>query len=214
MGFHLAHGIEKNTNQDEHARAAKKLRHRIRNIHLVVHHNRNDRDHGQKDGPCKCNAAHRVVKIIARSLTRTHARDISTILLQIVRNLQLVELSGDPEVREKEDHQSVNRQIKVRTLNQERRKTVAKVGDEFRTRVAVVGQRSVHKFKELLWEHEDGLSEDDGHDAGIVDTQRHERSLALVNLSTDSALSVLDGHLALGLCNGNHTGNHTGQQQY
>ena len=45
----------------------------------------------------------------------------------------------------------------------------------------------------------EGLGEDDGHDAGVVDAQGHGRALAAIGLAVDDALGVLDGDLALGL---------------
>ena len=52
----------------------------------------------------------------------------------------------------------------------------------------------------------DGLGEDDGHDAGVVDAQGHVGALAAVGLAADDALGVLDGDLALGLGDGDGAG--------
>ena len=57
-------------------------------------------------------------------------------------------------------------------------------------------------------EHQDGLREDDGHDAGVVHAQRHVRALPAVHLAADHPLGVLDGNFSLGLRHRNDARDH------
>src|SRR5206468_1701677 len=94
---------------------------RVGNGHLVVEQVRNDRDDGQENRAGQSNPAHGIVQIIARGLARAHTRNVAAILLQIVRDLELVELSGYPEVGEEQDHERVQGQVKERPLTQSAR---------------------------------------------------------------------------------------------
>ena len=103
MRLHLTHGIQHDTDQNEHARAAKESGHGIGNPHDPIHQDGNDCDHGQKDGARQRNPAHGVVQVTAGGLTGPNSRDIAAVLLQVIGDLQFVELRGDPEIREKEE---------------------------------------------------------------------------------------------------------------
>ena len=50
MGFHLPHGVEHHADHDQQTRAAKELRHRLRNRHGVAQNNWDDGDDRQKNG--------------------------------------------------------------------------------------------------------------------------------------------------------------------
>ena len=61
-------------------------------------------------------------------------------------------------------------------------------------------------------EKQDGLSENDRHDAGVVDFQRHVLSLTTIYLPADHTLRVLDADFPLGLRHGNDRCNHKDQE--
>src|ERR1035438_4253382 len=63
------------------------------------------------------------------------------------------------------------------------------------------------------WKHQDGGSENDRHDTGIIDAQGHKRTAAGVGLASHDALGVLDGDLALSLGHGHHAGNDRAQEE-
>ena len=67
--------------------------------------------------------------------------------------------------------------------------------------------------KEPLRKHEQRLGEDDRHDAGKIDTQRHKRSLPRINLAAHRTLRMLDWNLTLRLGDRNDAGNHRHQQR-
>src|SRR6266581_1188620 len=73
MSFHLAHCIEQNPNHDQHARAAKKCGDRIRNLQSARQQDWNNGNDRQRHRTCKSNAAHCVMQIITRGLTRPNA---------------------------------------------------------------------------------------------------------------------------------------------
>ena len=82
MGFHLAHGVQEDADQDEHAGTAKELSNRIGDVHLVVHEDGNDGDDGQEDGPSQSDPTHRVMEIIAGGLSGAHAWDITAVFIR------------------------------------------------------------------------------------------------------------------------------------
>ena len=62
-------------------------------------------------------------------------------------------------------------------------------------------------------EEQDGLGENDRHDARIVDLERHVLRLAAVDLAADDALGVLDADLALRLGHGDDRRDDENQEQ-
>ena len=81
----------------------------------------------------------------------------------------------------------------------------------------ILQERHVDMFakplEDRLRKHQDGLGEDDRHDAGIIDAQRHERRAAGIHLAPDRALGVLHGNFPLRLGDGDDAGDHHRQQQ-
>ncbi len=61
-------------------------------------------------------------------------------------------------------------------------------------------------------EDEDGLREDDRHDAGVIDLERQVLRLAAEDLAADDALGVLHGNLALRLRDGDDRRDHDEQE--
>src|ERR1043165_3739508 len=72
----------------------------------------------------------------------------------------------------------------------------------------------MNQLKELLGEHQDGLSENDRHHPGVIDAQGHEGLAAGVNFTTNGSLGVLDRHFALRLSYRNDPANDPGHKQH
>src|SRR5207253_262552 len=101
------------------------------------------------------------MKVGAGGLPWTHARNVAAVFLQIIRNLDFVELSGDPEIGEEKNHQAIQRKVKRIALAQ------VVVGEIFqKTQAAVSGAKELKDFSR---KHQDGLGKNDGHDPRIVD---------------------------------------------
>src|SRR5579859_1202227 len=148
MGFHLAHSIQENADQDKHTGAAEELGNRIRDVHLVVHENGDDGDDGEEDGSGQSDPAHGIMKIIAGGLAGAHTGNVAAVLLQIVCDLQFIELGGDPEIGKEQNHQSVDGEIEIGALDQQDRKAVTEVGNEFCARIMVISQSAVNELEE------------------------------------------------------------------
>ena len=69
------------------------------------------------------------------------------------------------------------------------------------------------RLEQTLRKHQDGLCENNGHDPGKINAQRHERGLPGVNLASNSPLCVLHGYFALCLGYRDNPGNHADQQK-
>ena len=67
---------------------------------------------------------------------------------------------------------------------------------------------------DLLRKHQNGLRENDRHDARVIDPQRHERSPAGINLATDRPLGILHRDLPLRLSDRDHARDDAGQQEH
>src|SRR5688572_7450033 len=115
MRLHLPHCIQHDTDKNEDTGAAKERRHFVRHLHEAIKQVGNDCNNRQEHCAGEGDSAHGVVKIIARGLARTNARDVAAVLFQVVRNLDFIELGGDPEIREEENHRTVEREVSERS---------------------------------------------------------------------------------------------------
>src|SRR5207253_995358 len=93
------------------AGAAEEIGHVRLNFELVTENDGNDCDDGQEERAGQRDAAHRVVKIITRGLAGAYARDVAAVFLEVIGNLDFVELRGDPEIGEEEDHQRIKQVV-------------------------------------------------------------------------------------------------------
>ncbi len=116
--FHLAHGVEHDTDHDQQTGAAEKLGHRNGNAHQFLEQDRNDGNGSQEDRAGEGDAAHCLVQEIAGGLARTNARNVTAAFFHIVSDLDFVELCRHPEIGEEQDQQTVKSQIEERTAIQ------------------------------------------------------------------------------------------------
>src|SRR5215472_4566127 len=112
MGFHLAHGIEKHTDEDQHAGAAEVLGDGKGDLHVIVKQKRNDGDDHEENCAGQSDTAHSVVEVLAGGLPGANTGDVAAILFEVIGDLQLVKLGSDPEIGEEQDHQRVDREVK------------------------------------------------------------------------------------------------------
>src|SRR5688500_6971392 len=109
--FHLAHGIEHHADENEDAGAAKERRNLIRDVQEAIKEVGNNRDDRQEDRAREGDAPHGVVQIIAGGLAGTNARNVAAVFLEVVGDLDFIELSGHPEIGEKENHAAVESEV-------------------------------------------------------------------------------------------------------
>ena len=204
MRFHLPHRVEHHADHDQHARAAEKSRNRIRNLQQPVQNDRNYRDDGQENSARQRDAAHGVVQVIASRRSRPDTGHIAAVLLQIIGDLQLVELRGHPEIREEQNHQTVNHQVKESALVQRNRDLLQKPD--------VVARAD--RLEYFLGEHQNGLRKNHRHHARIIHLQRHERRAALIHFPAHGALGVLHRNLPLRLRHRDDPGNDAAEQKH
>src|SRR5579872_5156262 len=94
-------------------------------------------------------------------LTRPNTRNVTARFLHIVGDLQFIKLGRHPEVREEQDQQAVNEQIKDRSSLQ----TVGHFVEERDLEcLAQVIENHVRK-------HQNGGGENDRHDARVINAQ-------------------------------------------
>ena len=185
MRLHLAHRVEHDAHDDQQAGAAEERRHHPGNAETAGHHRRHHRDHGQEQRAGQRDARHRPVQKLRRRPAGADARHVAAVLLQVVGDLDRIELRRHPEIGEEEDHQRVQDVVQRRAVIQVRGQLLEKVDRDH--------------AQELRREHQDGLREDDGHDAGVVHAQGHVGALPAVDLAAHHPLGVLHRNLPLGL---------------
>src|SRR4249919_979360 len=104
MSLNLAHRIENHAHNNEKAGAAKKLRSDRRDVQSLAKQTGQNCDQGKKNRTCKSQAGHREIEEIRRLFAGTHSWDVPAVFFQIIRDLGGLELGGDPEITEKENH--------------------------------------------------------------------------------------------------------------
>lgn len=116
MRFHLPHGVQHDPNRDQHARTTKELGNMKVDVEHLSHDDWDYRNDRKENGPGQSDPAHGSVQKVAGCHPRPHTRYVTTMLLEIIRDLQLIELGGDPEVTEEQDHSRIKDQVKCRPL--------------------------------------------------------------------------------------------------
>ena len=146
-------------------------------------------------------------------LAGTNPGNVTAVLLEIIGDLQLVELRRHPEIREEQNHQRIDKNINEGAFGQRCGDFHERLGKELAAGILSARQGLTREQEQLLREHQDRRGENDGHDARVIDSQRHERSAAGVDLTAHRPLSILNRHLALSLSDGDHARDHAHQQQ-
>ena len=102
VGLDLTHSVQYYTDKNQNACSSKEAGHIIINLEVAIHRHRNNRNDRQEDRTRQSQTAHRVVQEITGHLAGSDTWNITAVLLQIVRDLQLIELSRHPEIGEEE----------------------------------------------------------------------------------------------------------------
>ena len=140
------------------------------NAHELPSEDGNNRDDSQEDRPRQGDPAHGMVQGSLVAMPGSHAGNITAVFLQIVSDLQLVELSGDPEVREEQNHRRIKDVDKAGCLRS--------AGGSIYVGKKLDVMPAGPALRKNLGKHQDRLGKNDRHHARIVDPQRHERTAA------------------------------------
>src|SRR6266480_6074002 len=100
MCLHLSHGIEHYADNDQQARATEKLRGDGRNVQSLAHKAGQNRYQRKKNRPGEREPRHGEIKKIGSRFSRSHPRDVTTVFLQVVRDLRWLKLRRNPEITE------------------------------------------------------------------------------------------------------------------
>src|SRR5581483_4667174 len=188
-GFNLPHGVEEDTDVDQHAGATKEIGHPGRNLEVEEEDVGHDGDEREEDRTGEGEARHDEIEKLSGGLTRPHPRHITAVLFQIVGHLDGLEHDRNPEIAEKEDEQPVRAVVKpVAALE-----PLRGLDEEFPV------QSRTESGKNLLGKEKDGGGKNDRHDAGIVDLEGQKRALAAHDLVAHHPFGVLHRNFPLSL---------------
>jgi hypothetical protein len=102
--LHLAHGIEHDAHNDQQTCATKKLRRDNWHIQSLAEETWQYRYQREENRTGKRQSRHGEIKKVRRRFSRSHPRDVTSVFLQVICDLRWLELRGDPEITEKENH--------------------------------------------------------------------------------------------------------------
>ncbi len=108
MRFHLSHGVEHDTDNNQQARAAEKLRGDGWNVQSLAHKARQNRDQSKKNRAREREPRHGEIKKVGSRFPRPDAGNVTAVFLQIVGDLRGLKLGRDPKITEKENHPCEN----------------------------------------------------------------------------------------------------------
>ena len=186
MRLHDAQRVKRHADDDEERRAAEERGNRPRKLHPAHQNHRDERHHEKARAADERNLRHHVVKILGRRAPRADARDVRTVLLQVLGDVDRVELRRHPEEREEHDRHRVDHHV-------ERSAGIAEVRRELVQARARLGELHENRGRD----RDERLREDDRHDARVVHAKRHERLLHAVGVAArDAAARRVDRHLA------------------
>ena len=106
VGLYLTHGIQHHTNCNKHPCAPKKDSDPHRNISLEEQDIREYRNDREEDRSGQGQSRHNKVQELGGWRSRTNPRHITSVLLQIIGDLNGSKHDRYPEVGEEKDHQS------------------------------------------------------------------------------------------------------------
>ena len=187
--LHDSERVERDTDDDEQRRAAEEGGYIPRNVHPAHEEHRDQRDDEKPRAADERDLRHHVVKIFSRGASGADAGQIRAVFLQVLGDVDGVKLRSDPEEREEHDERGVDDEVQRRGVGEILREAVESSGKTSRRRVGHLHDERARNLNERL-------REDDGHDARVVDSQRHERLLHAVGVAAaDAATRRVDGDL-------------------
>src|SRR6266849_7245991 len=103
MRFHLAHGIKHHANNDQEACAAEKLCCDHWHVESLAQKAWQHRYQRQKDRAGKREPRHGEIEKIRSRFPGPYAGNVTTVFLQVVRDLRRLKLRGNPKIAEEEN---------------------------------------------------------------------------------------------------------------
>src|SRR6266542_2170869 len=191
MRLHLAHGIEHDADNDQQTRAAEKLRGDRWDVQSLAHKTWQDCYQCKKNRAGKGEPRHGEIEKIRSRFSRSDSRNVTTVFLEIVRDLRWLELRGNPKITEEENHG-----CKSDIMRPAGGKRAGDLPSCRAVSKSVLDKRG-RKEKQRP-------GEDDWHDPGVIHFQRHVLCLAAVHFATNYALGILHGNLPHALRNRDH----------
>ena len=201
MCLHLAHGIEHHADNDQQARAAEKLRCDHRHVESLAQKAWQHRYQRQKDRAGKRESCHGEIEKIRSRFPGPYAGNVTTVFLQVVRDLRRLKLRGNPKIAEEENHCPES-------------DIMGPTGGERACDLRGCGTVSKSVLDNRRREEKQRPGKDDWHHAGVIYFQRHVLRLSTVHFATDHALGILHGDLAHALCDRDHRRDDYDQQQH
>src|SRR5439155_8014823 len=191
MCLHLAHRVEHYADNDQQAGAAEKLRRDGRNVQPLAHKAGQNRYQRKKNRAGEREPGHGEIKKIGSRFSGPDSGNVTTVFLEVIRDLRWLKLGRNPEIAEEENHAGKDDVM---------RPSVGKSTGDLRS------GRTVFKCEanDRSWKEEQRPGEDNGHYARVIYLQRHILRLPAVHFSPDDALCILDRNLAYTLRDGDY----------
>src|SRR6267378_1132470 len=104
MRFHLSHGVEHDADNNQQARAAEKLRCDRWDVQSLAHKAGQNCDQSKKNRAREREPRHGEIEKIRSRFSGSDARNVTTVFLQVVRDLRWLELRGNPKITEEKNH--------------------------------------------------------------------------------------------------------------
>ena len=196
MRLKLAHGIEDHADHNQQTGTTEELGHHKGDPEVAVQNHGKHRKSQKEHGTAGSHSGHGTVKKICGGLSGTDSGDECTLFFQVVCNLQGIELICHPEETESKDQDTVDCHITGTILPEESGKS--------HPDTAASGS---HGLEKVTRDHHDRSGEDDRHDVGKVDLERHVSGTAL-KLLADGLADHLDRNSAVTLGQQNRRSGH------
>ena len=111
LALELRHGLKRDANHDEDGRSAEGLEERGRRRLEREQNLRKHRDRGQEERARKGDPVEDVLDVGLGLLTRAHARNKTTVLAEVVSEVDRIEDEGCIEVREEDDEERIQEDV-------------------------------------------------------------------------------------------------------
>jgi len=109
--FQLTHGIQRDTDHNQQTCSAKERCNQKRDVQTVGKQHREQTQRHKEHCTAESDPGHGRIQEVSSGLTGTDTGNITAFALEIFRNLQRIELRGDPEKVERHNQQTVSNQI-------------------------------------------------------------------------------------------------------
>ena len=114
LRLHLAHRVERDADDDQHRGAAERADGRLREAELLDEDRRQHRDDREEQRAGQRQARQHAVEVLRGRRARADAGDVAAVLAQVVGLVDRVELDRGVEVREDDDQQRLDAEVRPR----------------------------------------------------------------------------------------------------